>query len=179
MSDLTLKVQKTAEQLAEEKAQAMQDLANWYDCQAKLEKLKADELAYRNKVVQYFFPDGLKEGVNKCDMPEGWELKVTGKINRKVQPELIATVTKELEDLQKRVPEDQRLTVSDLVRYKPELSLTDYKKLIEQVKSSSGDTQYFYHQLLSTFDQLLVMTDGTPSVELLQPKKPKVKVSAL
>lgn len=179
MSDQTLAVEKTPEQLAQEKAQVMKDLATWYDCQAKLEKLKADELTYRNKVVQYFFPDGLKEGVQDVDMPEGWKLKVTGKINRKVQPELIAMVTQELDKVQESVPAEERLQCADLIRYKPELSVTEYKKLVEQVKTSSGGTQEFFKTLLTTFDQVLVTSDGTPSVELIQPKKPKVKVVAL
>lgn len=179
MTDQTLVEEvKTPEELAEEKAQAFADLASWYQKSAALKALREEEMELRNKVTQYFFPNGLKEGVNDCEMPEGWKLKVTGVINRKVNVESIPAITQELAEAQKHLPEEEQVDISEFIKYKPELSITPYKKLIESVKITSGESQEHFKKLLTIFDQVLTITDGSPQVELTEPKKPKAKVAA-
>ncbi len=178
MTDQTLEVVKTPEQLVEEKKQAFADLASWYQKSAALKDLRAEEMELRNKVIQYFFPNGLKEGTNDCEMPEGWKLKVTGVITRKVNVETIPAITQELMQAQEHLPEEEQVDISEFIKYKPELSITPYRKLIESIKITSGATQDHYKKLLSIFDQVLTITDGSPQVELTEPKKPKAKATA-
>lgn len=171
MSDPTLVQPKTAEQLVAEKAQAEKNIAEWYQVAAKAKELKDRELELRNAIVQYYFPNGLKEGVNKCDMPEGWEMKATGKINRKVDPAMIVSVTQELATFE--------VEASDFIKYQPELDLKPYRELIAAVTHSSGETLDKNKKILAVVDQLLIISDGTPALELVEPKKPKAKVRAI
>lgn len=178
MTDQTLVVEKTAEQLAEEKAQAFANLALWYQKSATLKALRDEEMELRNKVTQYFFPDGLSEGVNDCEMPEGWKLKVTGVINRKVNVETIPAITAEFAEAQKHLPEEEQVDISEFIKYKPEIAISSYKGLIKNVQLTSGQTQEHFKKLLTIFDQVLTITDGSPQVELIEPKKPKAKATA-
>ncbi len=171
MTDQTLVVVKMPEELEAAQAKAYADLASWCEKAALLKVLRTEEMELRNKTVQYFFPSGLKEGVNDCEMPEGWKLKVTGKINRKIDAATISAVTLELEAL--------GVDAAEFIKYKPELSIPDYRGLIEAVNSTSGKSQEKNKKILATFDQMLIITDGSPEVELIQPKKPKAKVKAL
>lgn len=172
MEDATLKVEKTEEQLAAEKKQAEADLAEWYRQAVQLKTLKESEMALRNKVVQYYFPNGLKEGTNKADLPEAWQIKVTGCINRKIDETVKDAVMSEM-------AEKFQIDAGEFVKYKPELDLPAYRQLVTNVVNATGDRVEHHKAILATFEQMLIITDGSPQVELVAPKKPKAKVSAI
>lgn len=140
--------QKTPAQIAAENEQR---LAEWYQVQSELDELKAKELRLRNECVAAYFGgvEKLKEGVNKRDMPEGWVLKATGKLNRKVDEAAIPAVAQELAT--------KGVSIDTLVKYKPDLSTTVYRELTEEQRK--------------IMDQALIITPGTPQLELAKPKR--------
>lgn len=170
MTDETLVVEKTPEELEAARVQAEADVAEWYDQSNKLKDLKESEMELRNKVVQYYFPNGLKEGTNKADVREGWSLNVKGVINRKVDVVAEAAVREALKEFE--------VDLGDYLKYKPELALTEYRDLVKAVENSSGETKEKNTKVLELVHQLIIVTDGSPGVELIAPKKPKAKVSA-
>ncbi len=180
--DATLKVELTEEQKAAAAAQALVDVKEWYDQAAKLAALKDSEMALRNKVVQYYFPNGLKEGTNKAELPEACSLTVTGTINRKVDVAAQQAVAAELK-------EKFEIDAGELLKYKPEIDLPAYRKLVEDVAiygepvpgeaPERGQKREVARAILKTFEQMLIISDGSPQVKLNLPKKPKAKVSAI
>ena len=56
---------------------------------AQMEALKKVEGELRVRIVKTCFPDGLREGSNKCSLPDGRKLTVTGVVNRSVDDALV------------------------------------------------------------------------------------------
>lgn len=171
-TDTTLAIVKTPEQLEAEKVQAYADMREWIIQADVLKKAKEKEMELRNKVVAYFFPAGLKEGANNVDLPEGWKLSVTGVINRKIDVTVEAAVKKEM-------AEKFQIDAGEFIKYKPELDLPGYRGLQKAVAASSGESQEEAKAILSTFEQMLIISDGSPQVELKQPKKATKKVAVV
>lgn len=171
MSDATLKVELTAEQKAAAQAKAMETIAQWFDASERLKALKDAESDLRAQVVSYWFPDGLKEGTNKCDMPEGWKLDVKGSINRKIDVAAQSAV-------QEMLKEQFQIDAGELVKYKPELDLPAYRQLQKSAADATGERKVVAEKILKTFEQMLIITPGSPQVSLVAPKKPKAKVEA-
>ena len=169
-TDSTLAVVKTPDQLKKEKVQAYADMREWIIQANILKNAKEKEMELRNKVVAYFFPAGLREGSQTVDLPEGWKLTVEGKINRKIDETVKAAVHQEL-------VEKFQVDSGELIKYKPEIDLPAYRQLQKNVAGSSGDAQERAKMILKTFEQMLIVSDGSPQVELKQPKKPKAKVA--
>ena len=148
------------------------DIAQWYKLQAELAKLKSAEGLLRNKLFKHFFPNP-KEGTNNFELKDGTGavLKAKHNINRKVdegeyqalrvaQNEAYATA--EADQFAQGVdgrPNIPRLPLDDLVKWKPEVSISEYRKLTEE------ERQYF--------DQCLVITPGSPQLEIAIPKRAK------
>ncbi len=170
MTDVTLEVEKTPEELEAARIQAEADVAEWFRQSEQLRTLKETEMELRNKVVQYYFPNGLKEGTNKTEVREGWTLNVKGVVNRKVDVAAESAVREALKELE--------VDLGDFLRYKPELAITEYRTLCESVEKSSGAEQERNKKIKELVHQLLIVTDGSPGVELVPPKKPKAKVTA-
>lgn len=127
--------------------------AQWYAAKKAADKAVAAEKALRADLVALAFPSGLKEGAsNKADLPESWQLSVTGVVNRTVD-EAALGATLEL------IKEKTGVTIdpADLIRYKPELKVGEYKKLGDDVKK--------------LFDNALTIKDGSPQVEVKLPKR--------
>lgn len=137
-ADLTI----PAEQATQE------DLNTWYKLQEQLAKLKDQELTLRNKIFKSYFA-APKEGTNTMPLSEGWVLKGEYKINRTVD---VATLTAKVALLRTAgVPMD------DLIRYKPELVTTEYRKLTDERRQ--------------LFDEVLIIKVGTPSLDIVLPKR--------
>lgn len=109
------------------------------------------ERVLRDQIGKYVFPNP-KEGTNKADMPAGWTLKFTHKIDRKVlEPELDANT----EQLRKA-----GINVDTIIRWKPELNTKEYRGLTaEQIK---------------LVDSVLDIKPATPTLELVPPKVDEV-----
>lgn len=124
------------------------DLTKWYDLTKQLEVIKEAEITLRNKIFKGLFKDP-KEGVNKVDLSEGWVLKADHKINRRVDEALLTTMSAQFRE--------QGINPDVLVKWKPELAITEFRKLTETE-----------HKL---FDQVLTITPGTPQMEIVLPKR--------
>ncbi len=90
-----------------------------------------------------------KEGVNEFNLPGGFILKGTRKIERKVIPETLSFIEIELQK--------QCIDTVQLFRRVPELNLKPYRALTEELRKLA--------------DQTLEIKDGAPTLELVAPKK--------
>jgi len=170
--DETLKVELTPEEKEEARVKAEATVAEWFDAAAKLAVLKEQEMNLRNEVVRYYFPNGLKEGTNKADLPEGWGMTVTGVINRKIDVAVKDAVHAQL-------VEEFQFDSGEAIKYKPELDVPVYRLMQKAVIETTGDNQEKARRFLKLFESMLIVTDGSPQVKLTEPKKPKAKVSTV
>lgn len=121
-------------------------LEAWRKCALELSRLKDEELCLRKEVFAEAFVMAT-EGTNKLALPGGWELKATVPYTRTLDQTKVAELLKELKKA--KAP-------STLIKTKYELSITDYKKLDDEIRS--------------LVDHILTTKPGTPALELIQPK---------
>lgn len=124
------------------------DIAKWYELTKQLETIKQAEMDLRKKIFAALFKDP-KEGVNKVPLTEGWMLTADHKINRKVDEALLTTMAPQFREA--------GINPDLLVRWKPDLAVTEYRKLTETE--------------MKLFDQVLTITPGTPQMEIVLPKR--------
>lgn len=120
----------------------------WVEAQKALESLKARELELRLAVVTAYFPDAAVEGTHNLDLNDGWKLKLTSRVNRKME-----NAKGETDSIAKQLPPE---VAEKVIAWKPELKLRGYKSL-----------QPEYRALI---DSVVTTTPGTPGLALVPPK---------
>lgn len=123
----------------------------WYVLSKKVEGYKADierELELRKALQPVLFPDP-KEGVNKDDLPDGFVLKLTHKVDRKVSEEELESIREPLAKL--------GVSLDTLVKVKHDLVVKEYKQLTEEQKK--------------VVDTVLTTKPGSPTIEIVPPKE--------
>lgn len=117
----------------------------WKKLNDKLAAYKAQEMKLRKSLVQELCPNPV-EGVNTYNLPADWKIKITCKMNRKLDEAALPAVIEELGTW----VEDK------VINRKPTLNYTAYKTLPDDVRS--------------VFDEALIETVGAPSMTLIEPK---------
>ena len=129
-------------------------ISKWFKSQEVLDKAKREELELRNQVIEALFYKR-KEGVNTIVLPKAdgdeitYALKCDHRINRAIDIPALTNMTDALKEA--------GINIDVLIRYKPELNVTDYKKL--------GDV----HRHL--FDQCLIIKDGQAGLSITEKKR--------
>lgn len=125
------------------------DLDAWWKMNQDLAKLKASEMLLRMKIFNGLFKTP-REGTNKLDLGGGWQLTATYPIERKIDVALLTSLASTLR-------EEQHIVLENVIKQKPELSITAYKALTEEQRKA--------------FDQILTVKPGSPQMKLEQPKR--------
>ena len=132
----------------------------WEESVKALAAAKEAEAALRKEVLAEAFafnPEALREGTENFELGNGYKLKAVFKISRNLNNENDA-VDKVLSKIEKAGAEGQFIA-ERLVKWKPELSVSEYKKLPEKFKKM--------------IDEVVTSKEATPSLELVAPKTPK------
>lgn len=140
------------------------DLAEWYRLQTELGRIKSAEALLRGRIFRHYFPTP-KEGTNSVPVNDGTGAVVKGQhvINRSVdQGQLDAlrvamTTAYGAHAVPGATPNIPKLNLDELVKFKPEVSITKYRELTEEER--------LY------FDQCLVIKPGSPQLEIVIPKR--------
>ena len=119
----------------------------WNDLQKQLASIKEQEATLRSEIFQEVFP-APAEGTNTVDMPMGWKLKGTYKLNRSFDESALPAI---LEQLRKK-----KVKMDGIVLYKPSLDTRAYRAMDPE-----------HRHLL---EQAMVIKPGMPSLELVAPK---------
>lgn len=129
-------------------------IAEWFNKKKELATLKTTEMLLRKRIFNHFFKQP-KEGANNVPMPDGSAYKLCGThvVNRKVDEPVMRTMW---DDLCK-----QGIPMNDLIKMKPELSVSAYRELTAEQQK--------------LFDQVLIVSDGSPDLEIKAPPKPRIK----
>lgn len=135
-----------------------QILQKWLDAKKVLDDAKDLEMQMRNAVVAAFpFTEGAKEGTHRVDLANGWQLKVVLKqnynLNKDTDKALTAYENAGATDVEKALRAD---LTERLVKWKPTLSISEYRNLDAAA--------------LKALEPVLTITDGSPALELIEPK---------
>lgn len=131
-------------------------LQRWLAAKDLLDKAKDAEMEARKAVVAaYPFDAGKKEGTQRLDLANGWQLKVVLKQNYKLDKDATDAA---LDKIEASGPEGKFIG-ERLVKWSPDLSLSEYRVLPPALKT--------------IIDGVLTITDGSPTLELVEPKVKK------
>lgn len=133
----------------------MQDIIAWSEAAERLTAAKNTEILLRNRIFKGKFPNPV-EGTNSVALLNDYVLKAKYDLNRKVDVEAVTTLREELVAV--------GINTTELIKYKPELDVRAYKSLNEDQRK--------------IFDQCLQIKPGTPSLEIVLPKRISNKLKA-
>jgi hypothetical protein len=128
-------------------------LAEWYMAVQEALAAKAiieKEQAIRKEVAEMFFPDPT-EGTNTLELAEGYKLKLTHKIDRKIDIATLEAVKVQLREM--------GVNPDPLVEMKPSLVVKAYKGLWQVNKDAA-----------KVFEQALTIKPASPILEIVAPK---------
>lgn len=131
------------------KQQHLDMLGKWLQISEQLTKLKNEELSLRKILFKEISDDfDLKEGVNNIDLPNNYQLKINKKFNYNVDVDSFKNCISLLID--------RGIDPNTLVKWKPSLMLSVYKKL-------NDNDKYFVDSNFVSFKQ-----SESPSFEIVQ-----------
>lgn len=126
-------------------------IAQWQEAKKRLTLATNNEMELRKEIVARTFDPKKVKGTENIPLANGWKLKAIKKQNynlRGTKEEVVAAMTQMSAETQR-----------ELVKWSPKLSLTKYKLLDEKD--------------LAAIDKVIVVTDATPTLELVEPKAKK------
>lgn len=138
-------------------------LMKWQDAKEALDVAKEQEMAFRKICVDFAFDQDKQSGTENIDLGAGYKAKAVKKVNYGFVKTEEGKVNKvAIEKALQKIEKDGAaglLIAERLVKWTPDLSLTEYKLLSEK------------HQKI--IDEVIVTTDGSPTLEIIAPKAPK------
>ena len=138
-------------------------LLSWEESKKALEVAKEKEMEQREAVVAFAFDPNKESGTERIELGNGYQAKAVKKVNYgfvKTEDGKLnkAAIDKALSKIEKTGPAGE-LIAERLVKWTPDLSLTEYKQLPEKLKS--------------IIDEVIVTSEGAPTLEIITPKAPK------
>lgn len=128
-------------------------LTEWHNALEAAIQVKSvieKEQALRKEVASLFFPNP-KEGTNTVDLAGGFKLKLTYKIDRKLDEAALPTIQQQLREF--------GVNPDPLVTMKPDLDTKAYKSLVQVNKDAA-----------SIFGQCIISKPASPTLEIVPPK---------
>jgi len=139
-------------------------LLSWEESKKALEVAKEKEMEQRKAVVDFAFDPNKTSGTERIELANGYQAKAVKKINygfvKDAEGKLNKrAIDKALERIEKVGGAVGELIAERLVKWTPDLSLTEYKQLDEKFKK--------------IIDEVIVTSEGAPTLEIIAPKAPK------
>lgn len=131
-------------------------ILEWLNSVKMLAAAKADEVTRRNAIVAMCFPNPT-EGTNNLVLGNGYTLKCVVKYNYTMDKDN-AKVEAALEAIE-RLGDEGKFLSDRIVRWTPELSVTEYRELGPKYKAE--------------IDKVVTIKPGQSSLELAEPKAKK------
>ena len=140
-------------------------LTDWQAEDKKLSDAKTEEMRLRKEIIAFCFDPTVKKGTQYCDLGNGWKLKGGKKISygwRKDKHDELDRqgITNALDAIVKLSERGQDVAIR-LVKWQPELSLSQYKLLTPEESA--------------LIDAVIVTKEGAPDLEILPPKEKQTK----
>lgn len=140
-------------------------LIAWQYVQSKLASAKKDEIEWRNYVAKRAFPEP-KEGTNILALGNGYILKAVVNYHYNLLDNDVVEST--LNKIAK-IGNQGAFVADRLVSWTPNFLKTEYTKLKEDAEAGSLEAK----EMLKLVNEMLVITDAAPKVEIKEPRKGK------
>lgn len=127
-------------------------LVQWNKTQGILQTYKLKEQELRLEIVRRKF-ETAPIGTTNFDLPKGFKLKCVKKQTYRVDTAEVETALDEI----RKLGNEGVFIANRLIKWKPELSLTEYKQIPEKVKA--------------IIDKVLTISDAMPTLEIVEPKR--------
>jgi hypothetical protein len=128
-------------------------IGKWLEAQAASKAAVETERLLRVQVMQSFFPEAQPdEGTVNQELGNGYKLKFVFKQNITLNKDKVDDALAEIE----RQGEEGKFIAGRLIKFKPELSLTEYKQLEPKMKK--------------IIDKVITSKPGSPTIEFIEPK---------
>ena len=139
-------------------------LLAWEESKKALEVAKEKEMEQRKAVVAFAFDPNKESGTERIELGNGYQAKAVKKVNYgfiKTEDGKLnkAAIDKALAKIEKVGGAVGELIAERLVKWTPDLSLTEYKQLDEKFKK--------------IIDEVIVTSESAPTLEIIAPKAPK------
>lgn len=139
-------------------------LLAWEESKKALEVAKEKEMEQRKAVVAFAFDPNKESGTERIELGNGYQAKAVKKVNYgfvKTEDGKLnkAAIDKALAKIEKVGGVVGELIAERLVKWTPDLSLTEYKQLDEKFKK--------------IIDEVIVTSESAPTLEIIAPKAPK------
>ena len=150
-----------------------EDLFEWYQLKEQLDDMKAKEMTLRLKIFKHYFPSP-EEGTQNVRLPDGFVVKATYPIVRKIDPAHLDAfrklTVKDVYDqlIAMKMINDQttvdfntplttflNLNVDNLVKYDPDLIIKEYRTLTDEQRQF--------------FEQCMEIKPGSPAIKIVPP----------
>ena len=125
-----------------------EELNEWFSLVPELKRMKAREMELRKSLFNGAFPFPT-EGTNSFDLEGGYKLKGTYKLERSVDTAAFQALSKEMKEAD--------IAADGMLRFKASLVAAEYKRLDDEQRH--------------LFDQCIITKPGSPSLEIIPPKK--------
>lgn len=138
-------------------------LLAWQKSKEDLETAKANEIDLRKQCVDFAFDPNKQSGTERIELGGGFQAKAVKKVTYGfIKGEDGKTDRKAIEKALSKIEADSaagEFIAERLVKWSPELSLTEYNKLDERTRK--------------IIDAVIVTSDGAPTLEIIEPKAKK------
>lgn len=141
-----------------------QVLMEWKKLKEDVASAQEKEREMRAYIVKRAFPNG-KEGMNTAELGNGYQLKAGIKLNYNLDPDL-DKVENALDQIEK-IGNEGSFIAERLVSWKASFLVSEYRKLCE------FDASENQKKIKSIIDGVLTITEGSPTLEIKEPKKAK------
>lgn len=136
-------------------------IAQWEHAKVVLEKAKNSEMDARKLVGSYVFPvAGRKEGVNNAELSDGRTVKLGHKLNYKLVGD--NEKIEKVEDACEAIGNEGSFLVERIITWEAKFSKSEYNKL-----QADNPTHV---KVKAEIDKVLEISEGTPSLEIKEPK---------
>ena len=149
-------------------------LMMWQHSKSVLQDATAEEMRLRKLAVELGFGAKPKEGTNNLELGKGYVLKAVQKYNYKLtvpSPEYKGNkldAVEECIDKISAISNEGSFIADRIFTWNVELSLTEYRKLIEEAEVSPIKAK-----LLAEVNKVVLITDAAPTLEIKPPKEAK------
>ncbi len=135
----------------------------WETAKKQLEVAKEIEMDLRKQFVDFAFDQNKEKGTERIELDNGYEAKAVKKINYgfvKTEDGKLNkdAIEKALQKIERAGPVGE-LIADRLVKWTPDLSMTEYNQLDPKFKK--------------IIDEVIVTTEGSPTLEIIAPKAAK------
>jgi hypothetical protein len=133
-------------------------IQEWQRLDAQLDQVKQAEMALRCEIVMALCDTAKLEGTETLELGNGWKIKAVKKQNYNLTNEFGET-----EKLLAAVGQINPAIATGLVKWKPDMSLSTYKKELVPLAATTPE-------LATLLAHALIIKPGSPSLEIVPPK---------